>query len=218
MWPRQPRCSQLAYSSFYWQQHQLVFGRYLFGCAGGLANPTRAVSIQHLAAQIAQDPDFRWKEADRLLVATFQPSLKAKLQRRWIMSNAVKCLSVCQQGLHCSLPHLAVVLGDGPSVCQTIMCAFVHASVCPVLRAFCLACLSSTHKPCVRVPSQARAAPAKEVCSDVVRAIGRCFPFVQREREVRAFVEDLCELHGYHQQNRGEDIESPPPAGNFSAE
>ena len=66
------------------------------------------------------------------------------------------------------------------------------------------------HKQCVRAPSQERAAPANDVCSDTVRALGHC------EREVRAFVEDLCNLHGYHcQENRGADNEWFP---HFSAE
>ncbi|CAL8469781.1 g9323 [Coccomyxa elongata] len=48
---------------------------------GGLKHTSRAVAIQRLAAQTAQDPGYCWKEADRLLAATFQPSLEAQLQR-----------------------------------------------------------------------------------------------------------------------------------------
>jgi hypothetical protein len=79
--------------------------------------------------------------------------------------------------------------------------------------------LSSTQKPCVRVPSQKPAGPAEEVCTDDVKAIGSRFPFVQRKREVRAFVEDLYHLHGFHcLENTAADIDSPPPPVNFSAE
>lgn len=71
---------------------------------------------------------------------------------------------------------------------------------------------------CVCVPSRACAEPANEVCSTVVD-IGKHFPLLQREREVRAFVEDLRKLRAYHrQQNKGTDIDSPPPPSDFSAE
>ena len=85
MWPQQPRCSHSAYSSFYWQQHQPVFGslRFLFGRAGGVANTSRDLTIQRLAAERAQYPD-NSQEADRLLVATFKESLEAQVQRRWV--------------------------------------------------------------------------------------------------------------------------------------
>ncbi|BDA45948.1 hypothetical protein COCOBI_08-0400 [Coccomyxa sp. Obi] len=44
------------------------------------------------------------------------------------------------------------------------------------------------------------------------------FPFLQREREVRAFVDDLRKLHMYHcTENTGADIESLPHPDNFSA-
>ncbi|CAL8467398.1 g6935 [Coccomyxa elongata] len=116
--------------------------------AGGLVNIPRGATIQRLAAQTSQDPDFRWKEADRLLVETFQRALNAQLER-----------------------------------------------------------------------SRAPAPPPNEVSSDDVTAIGSSFPFVQREREVRAFVEDLHKLHVHHcKENRSADIESPPPASDFSAE
>ncbi|KAK9816870.1 hypothetical protein WJX72_006344 [[Myrmecia] bisecta] len=66
--------------------------------------------------------------------------------------------------------------------------------------------------------SRAHAAPPAKVSGEIVEDIGRSFPFVQREREVRAFVEDLRHLHGYHlQQNEGADIGSPPPPCDFTA-
>ena len=66
-------------------------------------------------------------------------------------------------------------------------------------------------------PAEAPAAPPDKFTSDDVTAIGSSFPFVQREREVRAFVEDLRKLHLHHRtENTSADIDTPPPASDFS--